>query len=74
MNYGYRPEIVNHVKNYKIQFGYSSDEGYITAVSKPIPATSEQEACEKLIDQFESLEGVGCEIINVEEFEIKFGY
>jgi hypothetical protein len=68
INHGYKPEIVDHVTKYKIRFGYSSDEGYVTAESKPIAATSEQEACEKLKEQFESYEGVGCEIISVVEF------
>jgi hypothetical protein len=70
INYGYRPEIVDHVgeKKYKIHFGYNGDEGYVTAESKPITATSEQEACIKLKDQFESYEGVACEIFSVTEF------
>lgn len=46
---------------YKIEF--IADGEIIT--SKPIEASSEQDAAEKLIDQFESYEGISCEIISI---------
>ena len=46
---------------YKIKF--MADGEIFT--SNPIEASSEQDAAEKLKDQFESFEGIPCEIISV---------
>lgn len=48
---------------YKITF-MADGEIY---TSKPIEASSEQEAAIKLKDNFESFEGIDCEIISVTE-------
>jgi len=56
------------MKKYIVTFGFhSDDEGYITTNSKPITAKNPEEAEIKLKDQFESYEGVSCEIIAVKE-------
>lgn len=50
-----------------IHFGFNGDEGYISTKSKPVQAKNEQEAMAKLKEQFESYEGIPCEIFFVEE-------
>jgi len=49
----------------KYTFAFMADGEMYT--SKPIEADNEQEAAIKLIDQFESYEGVSCEIISTLE-------
>lgn len=55
------------MNKYIVTFGFEDqDEGeYRIAKSKPIPAENEDEACIKLKDQFESMEGIPCEIHSV---------
>lgn len=48
-----------------ITFAFEGDEGYSVQKSKPIPANDEQDACQILINQFESYEGISCDIISV---------
>ena len=56
------------MKKYIVTLGFhSDDEGYITTNSKHITAKNPEEAEIKLKDQFESYEGVSCEIIAVKE-------
>lgn len=56
------------MKKFKIKFGFTSDDGeYVVANSNPIQAETEDEACEELLDQFESMEGKECIIISCEE-------
>ena len=50
---------------YVITFAFDGDLGYMVQHSKPIAANDEQEACQMLIDQFESYEGIPCNIIGV---------
>lgn len=52
---------------YVVTFGFSdpdTDEYQITK-SSPIPSENEDEACILLKDQFESMEGIDCEIYSV---------
>ena len=53
------------LKYYTIKFGFNEDGEYKVVNSKPIPAQNEDEAAEKLKDQFESYEGVPIEIISI---------
>ena len=55
---------------YVVNFGfYDDNEGeYRVVKSKPIYAESEQDAAIKLKDQFETLEGIQCEIFSVDKF------
>lgn len=55
------------MKSFIITFGFNGEDGWVTTKSKPIPAENEDEASEKLRDQFEIYEGIPCEIILVEE-------
>lgn len=48
-----------------VKFGFNGDDGYQVVESKPILAQDENEAAAMLKDQFESLEGMSCEIISV---------
>ena len=52
---------------YIVTFGFNGDEGYQVVNSKPIFAKSENEAELMLKDQFESYEGVSCEIISTKK-------
>lgn len=53
-------------KEYTITYGFQSDSGqYTTSKSKPIPAASANEAAIMLKDQFESFEGLPCDIISI---------
>ena len=52
---------------YVIKFGFDEDGEYKVVNSKPIPAKSEDEAVEKLRDQFESYEGTPLEVISVKK-------
>ena len=56
------------MNKYIITFGFHDNEGFDgfrVADSKPIPANSEDEACELFRDVFESNEGVPCEIHSI---------
>lgn len=53
------------METFEITFGFDNDGEYVVTKSKPIPATDEQQACEILIDQFESYEGESCDILSV---------
>jgi ribosomal protein L20A (L18A) len=54
------------MEKFVIVFSYMYDEeDRVTATTKPIEAESEQEAVEKLVDQFESYEGTKIDIIKV---------
>ena len=53
--------------SYIIKFGFNDDGEYRVVNSKPISAQSEEEASEKLRDQFESYEGIPIEIISIEQ-------
>jgi len=46
-------------------FDYEDGEGFQIGHTKPIPAKSEDEACDLFRDQFENLEGIPCEIHSV---------
>ena len=52
---------------YIVTFGFNGDEGYQVVNSKPIFAKSENEAELMLKDQFESYEGVSCDIISTKK-------
>jgi hypothetical protein len=54
------------MKNFIVTFGFNSEDGWLTTKSKPIPAENEEEAGLKLKDQFESYEGMSCEIYSVD--------
>lgn len=55
------------MQKYIVTFGFEDpDNGeYQIARSKPIPAENEDEACIKLKDQFESMEGMPCDVRSV---------
>jgi len=54
------------MKNFVIVFSYMYDEeDRVTATTKPFEAESEEEAVQKLVDQFESYEGTKIDIIKV---------
>lgn len=54
------------MEKYIVTFGFEDDGGeYQIAKSKPILAESEDAACILLKDQFESLEGMPCDIRSV---------
>lgn len=55
------------MKEYIVYFGFNCDGEYVSTKSKPILAESDQDAAIKLIDQFESYEGIPCEVYTVEE-------
>lgn len=55
------------MKKYVITFGFLGDDDYIVTTSKPIPAADEESAMIMLQDQFESHEGIHCDIIAVKE-------
>lgn len=54
---------------YVVVFGFEGDDGYTQAKSKPILAKNEDEAAEKLQDQFHSYEGIEPDIISVKKME-----
>ncbi len=56
---------MNNMEKFEITFGFNNDGEYIISKTNPILATDEQEACYKLIDQFESYEGIPCDVISV---------
>ena len=51
------------MNQYIITFGFQDEDDYQIAKSKPIFAKDEDDACILLKDQFESMEGIDCEII-----------
>jgi len=53
------------MNSYIIRFGYHDDGGYVVCNTKPIPADNENDAVYKFTDQFESYEGISCDIISV---------
>ena len=53
------------MNKYIITFGFQDEDDYQIAKSKPISAKDEDEACILLKDQFESLEGMDCDIRSV---------
>jgi hypothetical protein len=53
------------MNSYIIKFGFHGDDGYEVCWSKPIEAVSEHHAVYKFTDQFESYEGISCDIISV---------
>jgi hypothetical protein len=55
------------MKKFIVTFGFRGDEGYKVVDSRPIPAEDEAEASITLIDQFESFEGLNCNVIRVKE-------
>jgi hypothetical protein len=59
---------------YIVTFGFEGDDGYKTVKSKPIYASNEDEAAIMLKDQFESLEGMSCDIISVTKQQADGGY
>jgi hypothetical protein len=53
---------------YIVTFAFTDDDGeYGVQKSKPIPAKNEDDAAIILKDQFESFEGISCDIISVEK-------
>ncbi len=56
---------MNNMEKFVITFGFYNDGEYVVTKSKPIPANDEQDACHKLIDQFETYEGEPCDILIV---------
>jgi hypothetical protein len=54
-------------EQYIVTFGFNSDDGdgYRVSKSKPITAESEEEAAIMVKDQFESYEGIACDIISI---------
>lgn len=52
---------------YIITFGFNSDDGYKVVNSRPIYAKDEDEATEKLIEQFENYEGIPCEVYGIKK-------
>ncbi len=55
------------MNTYIITFGFNNDGEYEVQQSKPIKAESENEAIWKLQDNFETYEGIPCDVISVEK-------
>mgnify|MGYP000853767469 CR=1 FL=1 len=56
------------MKKFIVTFAFTDDDGeYVVTKSKPISAENEQEAGAKLVDQFETLEGISCDVLSAKE-------
>jgi len=55
------------MSKYVVTFGFNGDNGYEVVKSKPITANTDDEAGNMLKDQFESYEGIHCDIISVDK-------